>query len=392
MKRADGLIESFFNDKHFKPDNAQEFDKICQRNLEQCLLSFRNLTDTKRTEKTASSVLRVVHKLIVDFHMRRIRHPKRLTLLCWEWDSKMDRYKTGGDMSRWEIEVCRGVGHVKQYCAQKFDFAAQNIHIVYQGRHLRDDERFRDVCVQKGSFINMIFLRPEDKLTSVNLDVAEMEHGTPQECIEKSTLWFDILKQLLDDELVGEKVSSLSWDVMRALPRRSCYQHLLTTMSDRKQIFDGEIALPKELAGLIGEFVPSTIQDIYLERTNGDPAGVDITKHDNANNKSATPPRGGEAGEAPLPASQTNANDADARGEGEAGEARDPTLPPTTSRRDAGEMPVSMVRRTRFSSSSCASSSSSLSRSSRSSMSSSRSSHSSSFSSSSSSSCSLGNF
>lgn len=275
MKGADALIDAFFSEKNFKSTKAQLFDKVCQDELEKCLQQFSGKRDLRKAEKSASSVLRVVHKLVVDFHMRRIRHPKRLTLLCWEWDAQHERYKTGGQMSKWEIEVCRGVGHVKTHCSEKFSFEANNIHIIYQGRHLTDDERFRDVCVTKGSFINMIFLRGDDTLDQINLDVAEMEHGTPQECIENSELWSSLLRKLLDAELVGSKVAELSWEVMRALPRRACYSHVLMNLSQRRQLANGEIELPKELAGLIAEFVPSTIQDIYLETTNGDPAGLE---------------------------------------------------------------------------------------------------------------------
>lgn len=270
-KQSDQLLESFFTDdkietKREKQENkANFFEEKCKEHLRQFLVQVQEGNNPKRAEKSAASVLKVMHKLVVDFHMRRIRHPKRLTLLCWEWDHQHERYKTGGDMSKWEIEVCRGVGHVKQYCAEKFAFNPESIHILYQGRHLTDEERFRDVCVTKGSFINMIFLRDEDTLESINLDVAEMEHGTPQEAIERSEGWIPLLEQFLITDTVGPRVASLSWDLLRTLPRRTCYQRLLMRFSDEGQIAGGDVRLPKEIAGLIGSFVPSTIQDIYLQ-------------------------------------------------------------------------------------------------------------------------------
>eukprot|EP01083_Nonionella_stella_P146238 459691_1 len=183
---ADALLESFFNAHRWKTARAIQFDRTCRSTLRKCLRNFECGTERRKHQQTAVSVLKILKKVCMDFHMRRVRHPNRLTLMCWEYDDSKRRYRTGGDKSRWEIAVCKGVGHVRKFCSTRFVYERKQIQITYQGRALQDHEKFRDVCVTSGSFINMIFLRKNDELAEIALDVTEMEHGTPQECLEKS--------------------------------------------------------------------------------------------------------------------------------------------------------------------------------------------------------------
>eukprot|EP01083_Nonionella_stella_P088857 247882_1 len=261
---ADALLESFFNAHRWKTARAIQFDRTCRSTLRKCLRNFECGTERRKHQQTAVSVLKILKKVCMDFHMRRVRHPNRLTLMCWEYDDSKRRYRTGGDKSRWEIAVCKGVGHVRKFCSTRFVYERKQIQITYQGRALQDHEKFRDVCVTSGSFINMIFLRKNDELAEIALDVTEMEHGTPQECLEKSKNWLRLLFSLLQNKNSGSDVRLHVWHLLCTLPKRTAYARMLVSLVQAGCV-PGVPELPSDIALCVASFVPSAIQEIYID-------------------------------------------------------------------------------------------------------------------------------
>ncbi len=261
QRLADKSIQQlFYSDDTKELDNRLDdiLFKICYLELNTYLNRLKMNIGIEEAKKIAIFILKILRKFIMDFQNERVANKKNSQLLCWEWDKTLSRYITGGKKSHFEIKISPNIGYIKRYCSNKFKFDLKDIHLIHQDHELHDKQRLGDVCKFTQSFVHLIYLLPEHNLNDIELDVFEMERGTPQKEIEKCEKWSSLLFKLLNKQIVGDQVVKQSWQLIQTFPGQSGITHVLKNyIIDKKK-------LPIEIAGLIASFTPSSVQEIHL--------------------------------------------------------------------------------------------------------------------------------
>ncbi len=240
----------------------RNFEITCRIELDACVNRFQAQIGISQAKSNGIYILKIFHQFILDFHKHRVINTERYQLLSWEWDETLAKYVTQGKRSFFELNSSPNIRHTKNYCSNKFNVKIEDIHIIYQDRELNDKEQlshFFCKCKSVVSFVHLIYLFPGHDLNTIKLDVLEMEHKTPQEFIEKSTNWTKNLFRLLNKKIYGNQIADLTWKLIQTFPQQSGITHVLMN-SD----IIGVENLPVEIARLIASFVPSSVQEIYL--------------------------------------------------------------------------------------------------------------------------------